>query len=162
MRDKKRYIHSLYENAKAYMPDVAGTYIDIQDFIDGLPHPVGFDINIPIVDFLGLQAFDKWVKDFGELFLELYFSYRSLVVCSCSPSDVLDQKMFLEGDAVLTRSYAALSGSRDEYEHGFTQIEDEFFWLRADPIHRWGWSKPSNYELHTVPSEGSLPRCAMP
>jgi hypothetical protein len=110
MREKKRYVHSLYENAKSYMPDVAGAYINLIELSDGLPHPIEMEINIPIVDFLGLQGFDKWVKEFGELFLEMYFSERSLVVCTCDPSDVLGNKRFPEGDAVQTKSYDALSG----------------------------------------------------
>jgi hypothetical protein len=126
MRDKKRYVHSLYENAKSYMPDVAGTYVDIQDFIDGQPHDVRMEINIPIVDFLGLQAFDKWIKEFGELFLEMYFSERSLVVTTCDPSDIWEQKRYLEGDAVKTQSLDCLTGAPGEFEHRFTQIEDPF------------------------------------
>jgi hypothetical protein len=126
MRDKKRYVHSLYENAKAFMPDVAGTYIDMITLSDGLPHDIEMEINIPVIDFLGLQAFDKWVADFGELYLEMYFTDRSLVVCTCDPADVLDQKRFLEGEGVLTRAYGDLTGSPEGFTRRFTQVEDIF------------------------------------
>jgi hypothetical protein len=60
---------------------------------------------------------------FGELFLELYFAEHSLVVCTCSPQDVLDNKVFLETDTVVTKSFA---GAPNSYFQRFTQIGDPF------------------------------------
>jgi hypothetical protein len=70
-KDKKRFIYSSYENVSHYMPDICGAYINAADFADHAPHPVEFEINIPIIDFLALQCFDKWTRDFGTLTLEL-------------------------------------------------------------------------------------------
>jgi hypothetical protein len=89
MRDRKKYIHTLYETALRQLPNVAGTYINLYDFADGLAHPVIIEINIPIIDLLVLQCFDKWLKDMGDLLLEMYFATKSLVFATCSARDVL-------------------------------------------------------------------------
>jgi hypothetical protein len=126
-RDKKRFIHTLYENAVAYMPDVCGTYINIKDFFDAggnlRPQTVLIELNIPIVDFLPLQCFNKWSKDFGELFLELYFSEHALVVATCNPQDVMDNKRFLQTDVIASEQ---LVGNPFKFTHRFTQIGDPF------------------------------------
>jgi hypothetical protein len=33
-KEKKRFMHSLYENASRYLPDICGTYISLADFKD--------------------------------------------------------------------------------------------------------------------------------
>ena len=43
----KKYTNSLYENVKYYSPSICGTYINVQDFKDGLPHEVEFEVNLP-------------------------------------------------------------------------------------------------------------------
>jgi hypothetical protein len=133
-RDKKRYIHTLYENAVAYMPDVCGTYLNLKDFFDdsGNLRPQSFkiEINIPLVDFLALQCFNKWHKAFGELFLEIYFAEHSLVVCTCSPQDVMDNKIYLETDNVSTTT---LAGDANKFSHRFTQVGDPFESFKTVP-----------------------------
>jgi hypothetical protein len=121
MRDRKRYIHTLYETARQYLPNVAGTYINLFDFPDGLAHPVVLEINIPVIDLLVLQCFDKWLKDMESLLLEMYFTHRSLVFTTCSADDVLQNKVYLQDDALTTTT---LSGNITSYTHAFTQIGD--------------------------------------
>jgi hypothetical protein len=122
-KDKKRFIYTLYENASRYMPDICGTYVNLIDFIDGNAHPVTFDFNIPVVDFLLLQCFDKWIKEFGKLTLEMYLSRHALVVCSVNPKDVLENKQFLQTDTI---NYSTLAGNFAGHEHRFTQVGDQF------------------------------------
>lgn len=54
----KRFIHSLYDKVSAYSPQVCGTYFNFDDFKDGAPHDIEFDINVPFDDLLLFQAMD--------------------------------------------------------------------------------------------------------
>ena len=54
----RKYTHSLYDNVLTYSPSACGTYINIQEFKDGFPHTVDFEVNLPFDDILALQAFD--------------------------------------------------------------------------------------------------------
>jgi hypothetical protein len=76
---------------------MCGTYVNAADFSDGLIHEVVFDVNIPVNNLLAFQLFDKWLKEWGELALQLYFAHtkQSLVVAYCSPYEVLEQKTVL-------------------------------------------------------------------
>ena len=121
MRDRKRYIHTLYETVRQYLPNVAGTYINLIDFADGLAHPVTIELNIPVVDLLVLQCFDKWVNDMGSLALEMYFTHLSMVFATCDAKDVLENKVYLQDGAVST---ATLAGDTTKFTHAFTQIGD--------------------------------------
>ena len=56
----RKYTHSLYDNVSTYSPSVCGTYINIQEFKDGLPHTVDFEDNLPFDDKLAFQAFDLY------------------------------------------------------------------------------------------------------
>ena len=44
----RKYRHSLYDNVSTYSPSICGAYINIQEFNDGLPHTVEFEINLPL------------------------------------------------------------------------------------------------------------------
>jgi hypothetical protein len=121
MRDRKRYIHTLYETAKQYFPAVAGSYINLSDYADGQPHPITIELNIPLIDLLVLQCFDKWLSDMGKLMLEMYFTTSSMVFTTCSARDVLENKVFLQ-DYTLTT--ATLAGAVNSYTHAFSQIGD--------------------------------------
>jgi hypothetical protein len=107
------------------MPDVCGAYINAADFSDGLIHEVVFDVNIPVNNLLAFQLFDKWLKEWGELALQLYFAHtkQSLVVAYCSPYEVLEQKQFLQTDVVINPT---LAGDVMKYKHAYTQIDDPF------------------------------------
>lgn len=54
----KNYTHSLYENVSNYSPSVCGIYINVEDFKDGLPYNVEFEVNLSFDDILALQTFD--------------------------------------------------------------------------------------------------------
>ena len=66
-----------------YSPSIYGTYINIQEFKDGLPHTVEFEVNLPFDDILVLQAFDLFPNlCVCNLELKFYFKSRGLVWCS--------------------------------------------------------------------------------
>ena len=56
----RKYTHSLYDNVSTYSPSICGTYINVQEFKDGLPHTVDFEDNLPFDDKLAFQAFDLY------------------------------------------------------------------------------------------------------
>ena len=89
----RKYVHSLYENVSMYSPSVCGTYIDIAEFNDGLPHPVEFEINLPFDNILALQAFDLYPNSIcGDLELKFYVKPRGLVWCMVDPMNVKEYK----------------------------------------------------------------------
>jgi hypothetical protein len=124
-KHRHRFVETLYENVVQYMPDVCGTYVNAADFPDGLIHEVVFDVNIPVNNLLAFQLFDKWLKEWGELALQLYFAHtkQSFVVAYCSPYEVLEQKQFLQTDVVANPT---LAGDVMKYKHAYTQIDDPF------------------------------------
>jgi hypothetical protein len=157
MRDRKRYIHTLYEAARQYLPNVAGTYISLYDFADGLPHPVIQEINIPVIDLLVMQCFDKWLRDMGSLLLGMYFTHRSLVFTTCSARDVLDNKLYLQDDALTTTT---LAGDTTTFTHAFSQIGDpcqSHIKASCQAIERmtiWCNGKKLDYDNNFIPEEG--------
>jgi hypothetical protein len=122
-RDRKRFIHTLYENAVQYMPDICGVYINLADLADGTAKEYSFEINIPVVDFLALQCFNKWFDEFGSLMLELYFTAESMVVCTCNPQDVLEYKQYLQSDAITNPTFA---GDFTKFTLEFTNVGKVF------------------------------------
>ena len=119
----KKYTQSLYENVKYYSPSVCGTYINIQDFKDGLPHPVEFEVNLPFDNILALQAFDLYPNRIcGDIELKFYVKPKGLVWCMIDPMNVKDYKEVCEGDSigidVFEGNVSAL------FKHAFTQINN--------------------------------------
>ena len=105
----RKYTHSLYENVSTYSPSICGTYINIQDFKDGLPHQVEFEVNLPFDDILALQAFDMFPNFCcGNIELKFYVKSRGLVWCALNPSNVKDYKEVMEGN--WTESLKTVSG----------------------------------------------------
>ena len=89
----KKYTQSLYENVKYYSPSICGTYINVQDFKDGLPHDVEFEVNLPFDNILALQAFDLYPNRVcGDLELKFYVKPKGLVWCMIDPNTVKDYK----------------------------------------------------------------------
>jgi hypothetical protein len=72
---------------------------------------------------MGLQCFDKWLKDFGDAYLEFYFREHSLVVCQCDPLKCRDVKQYIQSEKIL---YPTLLGDITKFRHAFTQVGDEF------------------------------------
>ena len=119
----RKYTHSLYENVSSYSPSICGTYINIQDFKDGLPHQVEFEVNLPFDDILALQAFDMYPNFCcGNIELKFYVKSRGLVWCALNPSTVKDYKEIMEGETVgIDLTNTNLSAL---YKHAFTQINN--------------------------------------
>ena len=116
----RKYVHSLYENVSIYSPSVCGTYIDIAEFKDGLPHPVEFEVNLPFDNILALQAFDMYPNSIcGDLELKFYVKPRGLVWCMVDPMNVKEFKEMMEGDSIKITCDDNLSAM---YKHGFTQV----------------------------------------
>ena len=120
----KKYTHSLYENVRYYSPSICGTYINVSDFKDGLPHAVEFEVNLPFDNLLALQAFDLYPNRVcGDLKLKFYVKPKGLVWCMLDPSIVKDYKVVLEGNTDLD-----LDMTRDnvsaKFKHAFTQINN--------------------------------------
>ena len=118
----RKYVHSLYENVSYYSPSVCGTYINVADFKDGLPHPVEFEVNLPFDNILALQAFDLYPnKICGQLELKFYVKPRGLVWCMIDPMNVKDYKEMMEGETISFVSDVNLSAM---FRHAFTQIDN--------------------------------------
>ena len=119
----KKYTQSLYENVKYYSPSICGTYITIQDFKDGLPHEVEFEVNLPFDNILALQAFDLYPNRIcGDLELKFYVKPKGLVWCMIDPLVVKEYKEVCEGDNLnidLTSSNMSAM-----FKHAFTQINN--------------------------------------
>ena len=119
----KRYTQSLYENVKYYSPSVCGTYITIQDFADGAPHEVEFEVNLPFDNLLALQAFDLYPNRIcGDIELKFYVKPKGLVWCMIDPMIVKEYKEVCEGE-VLNIDLAS-SNMSAMFNHAFTQINN--------------------------------------
>ena len=118
----RKYVHSLYENVSVYSPSVCGTYIDIVDFKDGLPHQVEFEVNLPFDNILALQAFDMYPNAIcGDLELKFYVKPRGLVWCMVDPMNVKEYKEMMEGDTINIVCEQNMSAM---FKHAFTQINN--------------------------------------
>ena len=119
----KKYTHSLYENVKYYSPSICGTYINVQDFKDGLPHEVTFEVNLPFDNILALQAFDLYPNRIcGDIELKFYVKPKGLVWCMIDPNTVKEYKEVCEGNSV---NIDISSGNMSAmFHHAFTQINN--------------------------------------
>ena len=118
----RKYVHSLYENVSIYSPSVCGTYIDIVEFKDGLPHQVEFEVNLPFDNILALQAFDMYPNAIcGDLELKFYVKPRGLVWCMVDPMNVKEYKEMMEGETINLVCEQNMSAM---FKHAFTQINN--------------------------------------
>ena len=125
----RKYVHSLYENVSMYSPSVCGTYIDVAEFKDGLPHPVEFEVNLPFDNILALQAFDLYPNIVcGDLELKFYVKPRGLVWCMVDPLNVKEYKEMMEGDSINFTCEQNLSAM---FKHAFTQIDNSAEIIRS-------------------------------
>lgn len=116
----RKYVHSLYENVAIYSPSVCGTYINIAEFKDGLPHEVEFEINLPFDNILALQAFDLYPNSVcGDLELKFYVKPVGLVWCMVDPLNVKEYKEMMEGESINLVCDVNMSSM---FRHAFTQI----------------------------------------
>ena len=130
----RKYTHSLYENITNYSTSVCGTYININDFKDGKPHEVEFEVNLPFDDLLPLQAFDLFPNFCcGNIELKFYVKSRGLVWCMLNPDKVKDYKEIIQGEKTnIDLSDVNLAAL---FKHAFTQINNS-----ADIITKWSES----------------------
>ena len=125
----RKYVHSLYENVSIYSPSVCGTYIDVAEFKDGLPHPVEFEVNLPFDNILALQAFDLYPNIVcGDLELKFYVKPRGLVWCMVDPLNVKEFKEMMEGESINFTCEQNLSAM---FKHAFTQIDNSAEIIRS-------------------------------
>ena len=113
----------MYDNVSTYSPSICGTYININDFQNGLAHTVEFEINLPFDNILALQAFDLFPNFcWGNIEFKFYVKSRGLVWCALNPSNVKDYKEVMEGEEIdidlSDTNLAAL------YRHAFIQINN--------------------------------------
>ena len=91
----------MYDNVSTYSPSICGTYINIQEFKDGLSHTVDFEVNLPFDDILALQALDLFPNFCcGNIELKFYVKSRGLVWFALNPSNVKDYKEVMEGEEI--------------------------------------------------------------
>lgn len=116
----KRFIHSLYENVMKYSDSVCGTYININDFKDGLVHPVEWTCNIPFDDLLVLQAFDLFPNfAIPNVEIRVYVSDDGFVWAPLDPHYVYDVKTLIQEEDVGFKLPDVV-----KYTHQFTQINN--------------------------------------
>ena len=97
----QRFIHSLYEKVVSYSPQICGVYFNFEDFKDGLPHDLEYDINIPFDDLLLFQAMDLFPNfAIPNVELRVYLDPAGLVWCPVNPQSVYDTKTFLEEEEI--------------------------------------------------------------
>ncbi len=97
----QRFIHSLYEKVVSYSPQVCGTFFNFDDFKDGLPHDLEWDVNIPFDDLLLFQAMDLFPNfAIPNVELRVYLDTAGLVWCPINPQSVYDTKTFLEEEKI--------------------------------------------------------------
>ena len=122
-RIRHRFSHSLYENVSYKNDSVCGTYINVQDFKDGLPHKVEIEAVLPFDDLLALQAFQLYPnRTCGDLDLKFKVTPIGLVWCMVDPTHIKEYKEILEGEEVHANiSEALISG---KFRHAFTQINN--------------------------------------
>jgi hypothetical protein len=120
---RKRGIHTTYSNVFQYMPAVCGTYINLKDLVGGNIVHARFQICIPFTDMLVFSFFSylgKFPSFMADLTLQdCLLGHGALVWTLCSPNDVRENKVFLQGD-VMTGTYADLS--LIDFEHRFGQV----------------------------------------
>jgi hypothetical protein len=120
-KKSKKYTHTLYDNVSKYNESVCGTFIDIQDFRDGQPHPVQIELIIPLDDLASLQAFAFYPnKVVGDLELSFYVGSAGLVWCPIDPVLVGDVYEILQGQALL----GTFGTEPRKYSHQFAQINN--------------------------------------
>ena len=118
----RKYVHSLYENVSIYSPSVCGTYIDVVDFKDGMPHQIEFEVNLPFDNILALQAFDLYPNSVcGDLELKFYVKPRGLVWCMVDPMNVKEYKEMMEGESINLVCDQNMSAM---FKHAFSQINN--------------------------------------
>jgi hypothetical protein len=120
-KNTHKYTYTLYKNAVKYDNSVAGTYLNLSDFTANTIRSFHIQENIPIKDFLVLQAFYEWPNAFGELFIMTYLSKNSLVYCQVDPIRCAEIKAITSG-TLTNAQLNAIEGQIFTYSHKFAQV----------------------------------------
>jgi hypothetical protein len=100
-KKSKKYTHTLYDNVAKFNENVCGVYINLEDFKDGVPHPVEIHLVCPFDDLAALQAFAFYPNAIvGDIELQFYVGHEGLVWAPVDPERVLDIKRELQGVAI--------------------------------------------------------------
>ena len=115
----QRFIHTLYEKAVSYSPQICGTYFNFSDFINNQTRDLEWDVNIPFDDLLLLQAMDLFPNfAIPNVELRVILDPAGLVWCPVNPQSVYDTKTFLEEEEI------PFTLPNLNYTHHFTQINN--------------------------------------
>ena len=115
----QRFIHTLYEKAVSYSPQICGTYFNFSDFINNQTKDLEWDVNIPFDDLLLFQAMDLFPNfAIPNVELRVILDPAGLVWCPVNPQSVYDTKTFLEEEEI------PFTLPNLNYTHHFTQINN--------------------------------------
>lgn len=121
----QRFIHSLYEKVVNYSPQVCGTYFNLDDFKDGQPHNLEWDVNIPFDDLLLFQALDLFPNfAIPNVELRVYLDPAGLVWTLVDPRAVFDVKTYLEEAIIDNGENIEANIPNVRYSHYFAQINN--------------------------------------
>lgn len=97
-------LYATWDKVQAMNEDVPGVYVDLSEFPVGTETTinVNFDLRIPINQFLMLGNLKWFPSFFGKLTLEIYPSYRNLVVCP-----IISEHMVNENTALAVKTMHA-------------------------------------------------------
>ena len=115
----QRFIHTLYEKAVSYSPQICGTYFNFSDFINNQTRDLEWDVNIPFDDLLLLQAMDLFPNfAIPNVELRVILDPAGLVWCPVNPQAVYDTKTYLEEEKI------PFTLPKLNYSHHFTQVNN--------------------------------------
>ena len=115
----QRFIHTLYEKAVSYSPQICGTYFNFSDFINNQTRDLEWDINVPFDDLLLLQAMDLFPNfAIPNVELRVILDPAGLVWCPVNPQSVYDTKTYLEEEEI------PFTLPHLNYSHHFTQVNN--------------------------------------
>ena len=116
----QRFIHTLYEKACSYSPQVCGTYFNFVDFVGNQTRDLSWSVNVPFDDLLLLQAMDLFPNfAIPNIELRVILDPAGLVWCTVNPQAVYDVKTFLEEEDIPELNMPVM-----KYAHHFTQVNN--------------------------------------
>ena len=123
-------LYATWDKIQSLNEDVPGVYIDLSGFSIAQTRTVeiSFDLRIPINHFLMLGNLKWFPSFFGKLTLEIYPSYRNLVICPIISEHICDENTALTAATVKKSALADTireDGVIGSNYFGFRQINTE-------------------------------------
>ena len=120
-------LYATWDKIQALNEDVPGVYVDLGDVAvnTALNMDVNLHLRIPINQFLMLGNLKWFPSFFGKLTLEIYPSFRNLVVCPIISEHIIDDNTALGVKTIKKSSLAGEineSGTIGSNYYGFRQI----------------------------------------